>query len=258
MNLLKIFLILALLLNSSCTTRCLWKSRPSQQDTIKNFLVSTDGSKVVFIGDRYHYIFDDTAETIQKIVKWEGVSKLKITLGRFKIHSTDQVKVSGHISTLDENISDADVDFLKSAGFSKEASDKNIYGRKIAMNGTIYLPSADEMIAEYQAQNDPSFTGKKSQPLTQRFAVILDVEKSWFSWIKQTSKKIALTPIKLTQDAPGFIAGAAVTAIATIFFAPISISNAVIKTDPREIILVTVPLIAFVYVTGTMGTEACH
>jgi hypothetical protein len=208
--------ILTLLFNSGCgsMTVSLWK-KGRYQEVIKSYLVSDKSNKVVFLGQKYHYIFDDSSGTIRKLLLWSGKRKLTITIVAFEATSptdvTSQIIISGlaapQSNPLDDQImSSKEVSFLKKLQFSGSSDSINYYTRyekKITLTGNRYLPN-------------PNVIYPNTDPLSRSYIVIV---KNNYDTTLDKTKKVTLTPLAVVGDTvmiPLKIAGAT---LALTFFA---------------------------------------
>lgn len=185
--------ILALLLNSSCLTQQLWESKKYYDETIKEYLISADGSKVVFLGKKYHYIFDDNSGMVKQLLQWGGRQKLIMNLYDFEVTSKNEVKITASVTTASQeessnkNLSALSVDeinFLKKLGFSKiEGVGNNILYKTIDLKGVRYLPK-------------PGVSYEVSLSLNKEYKVKVE-----YSNFFDKATKVALTPLSVTGDA---------------------------------------------------------
>lgn len=191
--------ILSLLLNSSCATRQLWEEKRYYDDTIKEYLVSDDGSKVIFLGKKYHYIFDDNSGAVKQLLKWGGRSKLVMNIYDFKALSENDVKLSVWISSAPQKelsnknlptLSKEEIDFLRKLGFLEgKTGSNNMLSKKIDLNGTRYLPK-------------PNVNYEISSSLNKEYKVKVE-----YSNFFDKTVKVALTPITVAEDAIIIVTG---------------------------------------------------
>ncbi|MES2676898.1 MAG: hypothetical protein V4612_01105 [Pseudomonadota bacterium] len=200
-------IIISLFLNSCTVTSNLWKNK-IEQDTINQFLISEDG-KVAFIGQKYHYIFDDQSGFVTNLLAWNKKPKLEVTISKLKVSTSNEISgnfiisvkaVEGspdhkNITMLTQN----ELSFLKNLGFqSRQNGNDVLMTKQITLKGTIYLP-------------DPNVDYKLKSKLSKDYKVTVEFESN----LGQRAGKIAITPITVTADAI-FIGGVAVL---VVFFA---------------------------------------
>jgi hypothetical protein len=188
--------ILTLLFNTGCITTEMWQKKEYYDDTIKKYLVSEDGAKVIFLGKKYHYIFDDNSGVIKQMLKWSGSSKLVMSIYAFEALSENDVRLFVWIESASEKellsknlskLSKGEVDFLKKMEFlDKKSGNESILGKKINLSGTRYLPKPG---VDYSAINSS---------LNKEYKVRVEVR---YDSALGKSKKISLTPITIAGDA---------------------------------------------------------
>ena len=77
MSILKSILIVILIVTNltSCETIRIWENTKYNED-FKDFLVTKDNKKIVILGQKYHYAFDDKSGDLSKLLFWESKSKI--------------------------------------------------------------------------------------------------------------------------------------------------------------------------------------
>jgi hypothetical protein len=137
-----IFFVLFTTLMSSCTptpTRtAVWEK--TYIDDIYQFLVSDDGSNLVFIGIKYDYLFSNNDE-LKNVLLWKDRQILHVDFEE-KFIITDSNKVLGNYSLFcnSANLNPDQIHWLENNGFNKSLStDSNIiYVKKTSINGKRY------------------------------------------------------------------------------------------------------------------------
>lgn len=204
MKIIKSFLIVALLTTNltSCTS-LLWSNKRTYKETLRDFLVTKDGEKIVILGKKYHYILDDKSGLIKKILTWNGRSKLEMEINDFEV--IDAANISGSVtirSKVQNNSSTSlngqERDFLEDElGFSRKHPDHNstIFEKKISLTGERYLPKPG---VNYDTQSH----------LNKEYQVHIGYTNSG-----NKAVKIALTPVAVAADGVLVITGVAMTVV---------------------------------------------
>jgi hypothetical protein len=170
---------------SGCFTPMLYEARP-YNETASSFLVTEDGSRLVVLGEQYHYIFDDISPSLKGIL----LSPLNLrtvvaaTLANFYVNS--------------DNVVTGDYSLLLSA----EASDEQ---RKSAIRAGFVPPdlSLEGHLkgVRYSAENFP-FSAAQTQLFAHRYTAIVRAERS-------KTAKILLTPVTIAADGVLILGGTA-------------------------------------------------
>jgi hypothetical protein len=134
------FLIAILFFTNSCISRQI-KKDSSYKEIFLGYFVSKYGNDLVFIGQKYHYIFQDNSQQIVEFTKSEWKSKL--TIFNINIRVDNDNNVNGYV----------DLQFLQPASrLSKEElllatqhrfieNNKNIFNKRIFLKGVRYQPA---------------------------------------------------------------------------------------------------------------------
>jgi hypothetical protein len=188
-------LLIAILIttNLASCTDALWQ-KSYYSETFKNFLITKDGQRIVILGKKYHYIFDDKSGTIKKMLSWESRSKLEMEIDGFLVNNAIDVNASVTVkSKIQKNssveLSDHEKGFLEDLGFTKAHSNDDVLKKKINLVGTRYLPKSG---VNYD----------KSSSFSKEYRV--GIEQSSFG---DKAVKIAFTPVTLATDGVLMVAG---------------------------------------------------
>lgn len=184
-------LLIAILIttNLASCTDALWQ-KSYYSETFKNFLITKDGQRIVLLGKKYHYIFDDKSDTIKKLLSWESRSKLEMEINGFLVNNTIDVNASVTVKANSSvKLSDQEKGFLKDLGFTKARSNDTVLKKKINLVGTRYLPKSG---VNYD----------KSSSFSKEYRV--SIEQSSFG---DKTIKIAFTPVALATDGVLMVAG---------------------------------------------------
>lgn len=178
-------IFLSLLLLASCTlTKAMWRS--GYEDRIQSFMLSNDGSYIVFIGGKYHYIMNDGHGFLRDILSWNMRAMLMVNTSKTVIKVDEKNHLVGEvvIETVNNNFTRERWAFLQAIGFRYDEKN-NIFVIKISVTGKRYLPRFDQ---DLPAENLPALT----------------VPYQFFISEKMTPFKkacaAALTPITVTID----------------------------------------------------------
>ncbi len=163
-------------------TSSLWYS--SYEETFEYFLINRNGSMIVFLGDRFHYVMQDRTGIMKKLLIWPKKKLLFINTEKSKLNLDLKNNVDGYVTieSFYNNISARDERFLYSLGFRKE--DKYTPLRlRLKVSGKRYLPRAD------LGYNLPGFNRKYTMKVY------------YDSHLAGKIGKAALTPVTVAADA---------------------------------------------------------
>lgn len=182
-----ILIVILIITNLTSCTSMLWKKN-SYIDKFKDVLNTKDGEKIVILGKKYHYIFNDDSLVLNKLLDWENNSKLEIE--KYNIRITENNKIIGSIilkTKVEKNLNNAldeqDKSFLQTLGFQNSGSNEAILKKKIIVSGARYAPKSD-------ANYDTTSTSNKE------FKIKVEVDDNFVD----IAKKIAFTPITVLAD----------------------------------------------------------
>lgn len=191
-------LLIAILIttNLASCTDALWQ-KSYYSETFKNFLITKDGQRIVLLGKKYHYIFDDKSGTIKKLLSWESRSKLEMEIDGFLVNNTIDVNASVTVKSKTQKnssveLSDQETGFLMDLGFTKDHSNDTVLKQKINLVGTRYLPKSG---VNYDKSSSLSSFSKEYR---------VSIEQSSFG---DKTIKIAFTPVALAADGVLMVAG---------------------------------------------------
>jgi hypothetical protein len=178
-----ILIIILIVTNLTSCTKRLWK-KSYYVENFTNFMATNDGKKIVILGKKYHYIFDDESQTLFKLLSWINKSKLEIENYNFRLSEIN--KITGSITikskapkNSDEDLNEEDISFLNKFGFT---SDGNIFKKNIILSGQRYSPKSG---VNYD----------KIDPLNKEYKFNVEVS----DYVDRT-KKIVLTPVAVAID----------------------------------------------------------
>lgn len=181
-NLLKIaFAIIFLSLSSCKITKALWMN--AYTDQIRQFLVSQDGTHVVFLSPKHHYIMDDSARILKEILfsRYRYLLTLDTRASSIRLFQDNNIEATLVIklNTLQPPLDAAR--YFQSLGF--QDSPTHEFFIKVGLVGTRYKASRDLQLY--------------TQSLNRTYNVEITEDMASFA----NASKIALTPITLTADA---------------------------------------------------------
>ncbi len=213
---LRIAIILCLFSINSCTITALW-GKNYYKDTVNQFLISEDGSQVIFLGKKYHYIFYDNSNIIKALLSWKNRQKLQLIISEFNVISSD-IDVLINLKIIDNkklehdaqiHTSSEDISFLKNLEFTK--NDNNIFEKNLLLKGTRYRPKPN--------------VNYNTNSLSKTY--ILNIHDDGF--IDNVWKKIAFTPIAVANDAILISGSVVLSAIGAPIFITLCTSNLIIN-----------------------------
>lgn len=189
----KSFLIITLLVTSisSCYTTELWKKDSYYKETFKDFLITKEGDKIIILGKKYHYIFDDQSKTLGKLLSWNEREKLELVINNLEILKSGKVSGLAIVRNKrynDSSLSEKEARFLSELGLVKRKNrGRSILEKRIDLKGVRFLPKkgvnydiSSQFNKEYKVRiSDSGFSDKVT--------------------------KIALTPISVTLDGAGIV-----------------------------------------------------
>lgn len=177
---LSFFLLAALLLQTSCVTKFLWKK--TYPETFKNFSVSPDGSRVALVGAKYHYVFSDNSGVLKVLLTWpqRGLLFIDVTKTHLEVDLDNNVYGYATIESFFNQLSPQQSLFLTSLGF--RSKDGSALFLRMPLRGKRYLPRNDLQV----------FLPRLSRPY------VVDVNHE--QGILRKAGNIALTPLTVTAD----------------------------------------------------------
>lgn len=189
MSILKSFLIAILIITNltSCATSIVWMKK-DYTENFQQFLTTKDGKKIVILGNKYHYIFDDESSSLIKLLSWEN--RLKLEIVDYKLKAINFNKITGSItinSKPDVVLNEQEITYLRELDFIQ---DGNFFKKDINLFGTRYSPKTD---VNYQIKGS----------FSKDYVVRIEIDD-----FVDTAKKIAVTPIAIVADGIYFVVGA--------------------------------------------------
>lgn len=183
---------------ASCTTAQLWENT-KYYETISHFLTTNDGDELIFIGDKYHYIFSNT-DSLNDVLRWKDRALLKAQFNDNFVVSTDNIVTGNYITTcICNNATSNQIKWLKDNGFNniieknKLTTLKHVtYFKEGAIIGRRYLP------------NDISFD--ELEKLNNTYRIRVEEEKTLLG----IAGRVAETPFTVAGDGVIFLGLAAI------------------------------------------------
>ncbi len=177
---------LALIAFSIFTTSCngltkkLWNWHGYEED-FKHFLINQQNGYVVFLAQKFHYVFIDNSNLMKNILLWQDRRTLFIDTSETEIHVDKNNQANGEvmIRSFSENLMPHREFFLVNNGFKK---DKKGWYLKLKLFGNRYL--ANPNIHGNFPQLDLNYKIKISEELNRG----------------EILTATALTPIAITAD----------------------------------------------------------
>ena len=127
------------------TTTSVWK-KPTYEETIKQFLITSDGEKLVFIGKKYHYIFS-SQDSLKNILQWQDRKILKANFyDKFSVDANNKITGRYAISCECNDATKLQIQWLEDNGFHRlirkqpsPSDETNIYVKESQITGYRYL-----------------------------------------------------------------------------------------------------------------------
>lgn len=190
-----LLLIISSLLLNSCVSKYVKKDRKSYSETFYSYYVSEYGNDLVFIGEKYHYVFNRASE-IAEIAKPEWKDKLLIDEINLSTNKDNEVKgdIKLMVSKSIETLKDKEIARLIKYGFIFEVGKNGIMvlKKKITLNGIRYEPEV-----KVDRDNKDHFTRSHTSKIKYE---LNSGEKV---------KKALITPIAVAADGIIIVAGVA-------------------------------------------------
>lgn len=162
---------------TGCFTPKLYKTRETQYDeTALSFLVTEDGSKLVVLGEKHHYIFDDISPSLTQVLGSPLRTIVAVSLTSFRVKK-DNIVTGDYSLKLSEEASDEQRRNAIDAGFPEP---------ELILLGNLKG-------VRYSAEGFPS--PPETQKFTRPYVVSITEETE-----AKLSTKILLTPLTVTAD----------------------------------------------------------
>jgi hypothetical protein len=133
---LKIFSISILLITSSCfyLTQKLWHIE-DYKDEFRSFYFSNDHKKVIFISERFHYIFNDFNENLKKILSLKAdLLFIDTENSGIYINANNNIKAYIEFDIFNQKLNPELINYLQEIGFTQSADGMSakitIYGKR--------------------------------------------------------------------------------------------------------------------------------
>jgi len=209
----KIFIIyfLSAVLLGGCSTTSLWEN-PTYTDSINRFLATEDGKNFVFIGEKYHYVFDNH-KSLKQILLWKDRAVLKaIFHEKFILDNLNHI--SGNLRVICEckNATATQISWIENRGFIKSrASDAQFYSLLGIETEALYILEIRLSGVRYLA-NDLALD--KYAKLNKTYKVVIEEPKSTSGVIG----RVLLTPISVAEDGIAVIGFIPIVAVGVPFW----------------------------------------
>ncbi len=180
-----IFIFLTIAILAACKiTNSLWQP-PYYSDKIQNFVTTRGGREIAFLGQKYHYIFDDRGGTIKRLLFWTQHQILYIDLSQTKLQLDEFNNISGYaeVRAVVSDLRLADAAYLQSVGFTKDQ--ENNWSMKVFLSGKRYAPNAGNY---------------RQYSLSKEYEVKIYYPSDGANGLKQVGK-VMISPITITLDA---------------------------------------------------------
>ena len=214
---------MGIFLSFGCVTKAVWKDKHKASpydETIISFYSNAEKEEVLFIGEKYHYIFNKHTKDFMALLKQKELLKLidrELSVDA-NLYPRDNGKVSAHIefefkkSELNKAQKEWLIKYAQNNGreYSRPMHDtEEIYRVFFNIKGTRY----------YAKSEVNSQVVKLQRPIPLRI-VEYKIEK------KSTLYKVAMTPLSVTADAALVVVGVG----ALIVYSPFALGHWVIES----------------------------
>ena len=215
-----LFISLSIFLSMGCVTKQVWTDRVSAvpyMERIISFYNNKEEGKIVFIGEKYHYIFDRGAKDFLAFLDAKKDLKLK----------EESRAIRAVVPKEDSQSIDVTLSFqFKKNNLTKEQEEWLLKNKNIASIGGEWIDeNTTREIYGYVANYNLSGIRYKATPQVNNKVVKLknpinlEVLEFKVKDKKSTLYKVAMTPLSVTADAGLVIVGAGVAVI----FAPFAL-----------------------------------
>jgi len=220
---------IVIFLSLGCVTKQLWKDRTRgepYQERIISFYTNLDKKEIVFIGDKYHYIFTKNTEDFIPLIKNRKL--LKLNDKNINIYATtdrqDSRKVQAHIMIhiTKSELNTEQIAWLESHGYSLVHVPPH-YGSKYAQPVKEHPePMVFMYTHEYHLEGTRYIADQKVNTQVIKLKKPIELEVVEFQVInkKSTLYKVAMTPLSVSADAGLIILGVG----AVIIYAPFGLT----------------------------------
>jgi len=226
------FLLLTVVWFSSfgCVTKQVWSDKREVKpyiDTIISFYSNVEQQEILFLGEKYHYIFSENTVAFMELLK--AKSFLKLSDENIKVYATinrgDNRKVEANIMLYfkESGRTSAQMSWLTKHGFNARNVDR-YFGKEHR-----YLANEKvEMMTVYT--RDYSIRGRRyiaeekvnAEVVRLKKPMQIEIVEFYRSDKKSRLYKVAMTPLSVTADAGLIIVGVG----AAIIYAPFALTYA--------------------------------
>lgn len=197
-----IVLLVVNLVVAGCTqtTTGIWK-KPAYHEKISQFLITEDGKKLVFIGKKHHYIFDNE-DTLKGILQWEHRGLLQAKFwDRFAVDESNGIAGSYEIQCDCKDATSEQKTWLQKMGFKQIIEQGSLTG----------LIFEDELEGKRYAAGEVSLDGYSK--LNREYDVLVEAEMTTSGRLVRA----AFTPVAIAEDGIATIGLVALMVIAAPF-----------------------------------------
>lgn len=165
-----LFMLSILIVGCISSTTDVWK-KPTYNEAISQFLITEKGDKLIFIGEKYHYIFANET-SLNSVLQWQDRGILKAAFyNDFSVDANNKVTGQFEILCFCHGATKEQIQWLENNGFHKLANmndafpdDGKNYKKQIQVSGDRYLSNNlslikyDKLNYEYRIQVETDFT----------------------------------------------------------------------------------------------------
>lgn len=177
----------------------LWTSH-KYVEHISHVLRTEDGSKIVIVGDKYHYVFINQ-HSLSELIKWEQKNILEFKFNEhFKLSPQNKLTGNYIVTCKCNNATHEQINWLRSKGFNQSSDKQFAYYREDSISGTLYLSNNTDL--------------SKYEKINKKYEVTVESRHAF-----DTLAKIAFTPVALVIDVGNAVIYGSALVIATPFIA---------------------------------------
>jgi len=209
-----------------CMTKDLWSSggstHGSYNDEIISFYLSPQKNTVVFISDKYHYIFDKETNTFIQFLQQRdflNLQKENLTIQpTLYLSQNNRTYVSIHIDFDKRKITEKQKNILLSHGFTQGYPIVPITAEQQRTQSILKRPKNVHYMKNYSIEGKRYLASKEVNTVAHKLKQPIFLQ---FHTYKEkgsvTAEKVLMTPVTLAGDAGLILAGAIVLPIVWLF-----------------------------------------
>ena len=208
---------------TGCVTKKIWHgNKVNFTENVKQFLVSKDANTIIFLGEKYHFIFTNdlpestqTYQLVQTLLALDNEERELLTMNtqqsKIFIEKKDNITCDIEIAFNKQHGTNKQIEYFQTLGFKE--FNNTTYIKNLVLKGKIY--KTDKKFNEYV------------KDLNNNYAFNLYVDPNERSKLE----KIALTPLTISTDLVLTATGVGLGVVAAAYGQPAGIEIAVRTVD---------------------------